>query len=221
MKVQRRFFVWSGWLLTVALALSIRPPWAAAQVRLELEPALGIYAGFGSFTRPATPASFNFAEELSQRTTVALGGQATAWFGPHVGGRLLLFTAASTVGPASRDFLNREPVPARVTVVGLEALAPLRSVRGGRVFLAAGANVVHRAGEAYDGFEGTTDLGGTLGLGSQFRLTERVSLQGDLRALLYQLSLTDPTGLRYPSAFQTDLLAHVGLVVRLARAVDQ
>ncbi len=212
----------AAWALLVTVLLAVEPSRASAQVPLEVEPAVGIYAGFGSFTKPRTGTFFDAPEQLSQRTSVALGGQVTAWLGPHVGARLFLSTAASAVGPDSRDLLNREPVGARVTVIGLEALAPLRSVStGGRVFLAGGADVIHRSGKAYDGFTGTTDLGGSLGLGSQFRLTDRISMQGDLRAALYQLSLTDPSGLPYSSAFQTDLLAHVGVTVKLAPSLEE
>lgn len=206
--------------LSSGVLLALGAASAPAQVRLELEPAVGVYAGLGSFDRPLTQ-PFSFPEALSQRTAVALGGQATAWFGARAGVRLTLFIAASELGPESRDLLNRRPIPARVTVAGLEALVPLRSVSGGgRVFVAGGAALVRRSGRAYEGYEGTKDLGATLGLGSQFRLTDHLSLQGDARALLYSLHLTDPAGVEYDSAFQTDLLAHVGLVLSLPPQVE-
>ena len=212
----RRYLLWIRDLVPiVVLAVGAGP--AVAQVRLELEPAIGVYAGFGSFRQPATRDPFSFPQTLSQRPSVALGAQLTAWLGTRVGVRMLLFSAASRVGPEERDPLNREPVPSRITAAGLEALVPLRAVTSrGRVFVSGGATLLHRGGEAYEGFQGTTDLGGTVGLGSQFRLTERLSLQGDVRALLYQVALTDPSAREYPSAFQTDLLVHIGLVLGLS-----
>ena len=113
-------------------------------------------------------------------------------------------------------------MPSRVTTVGFEALVPIAQLStGGRVFVAGGAAVVRRSGDAYEGFEGTSDVGGSLGVGSQFRLTDRLSLQGDLRALLYSLRLTDPAGLEYPSAFQTDLQGQLGLSLRLSSPSDE
>ena len=79
--------------------------------------------------------------------------------------RAHVFSAASEVGPDTRDLLNREPVPARVTTVGLEALVRVAGLpTGGRIFLAGGAALIRRSGEAYEGFEGLKDVGGTLGV---------------------------------------------------------
>ncbi len=78
--------------------------------------------------------------------------------------------------------------------------------------------LVSRSGEFYRGFDGVRDVGLSLGLGSQLRLSRRLRLQGDVRTLLYSLALTDSQGLPYPSAFQTDLLAGVGLVFSLGGA---
>jgi hypothetical protein len=209
-------------ILGAALALAGITRIAAAQVQVELEPVVGVYSGFSDWPRPANGQFFDFPDTLSQRTALAFGGQATAWLGRRVGLRASVLTSASDVGPATRDLLLRDPVPSRVTTVGLEALVPIAELAtGGRVFLAGGAAIVRRSGEAYVGFEGTKDVGGTLGVGSQFRLTDRLSLQGDIRALLYSLHLTDPAGLEYPSAFQVDLQGHVGLSLRLSSFTDE
>lgn len=208
--------------LGVALAIAGITRVASAQVRVELEPVIGVYTGFSDWPRPANGQFFSFPDTLSQRTGVAFGGQATAWLGRRVGLRAAVLTSASDVGPATHDLLLRDPVPSRVTTVGLEALVPIAQLStGGRVFVAAGAAVVRRSGDAYEGFEGTSDVGGSLGVGSQFRLTDRLSLQGDLRALLYSLRLTDPAGLEYPSAFQTDLQGQLGLSLRLSSPSDE
>lgn len=208
--------------LGAALALAGLTRAAAAQVQVELEPVIGVYAGFSDWPRPATGLPFSYPDTLSQRTAVAFGGQATAWLGRRVGLRASVLTSASDVGPATRDLLLRDPVPSRVTTMALEALVPIAKLStGGHVFLAGGVAIIRRSGDAYEGFEGTRDVGGTIGVASQFRLTDRLSLQGDLRALLYQLRLTDPDGLEYPSAFQADLQAHVGMSLRLFSSSDE
>jgi hypothetical protein len=208
--------------LGAALALAGITRVASAQVQVELEPVIGVFTGFSGWPRPANGQFFSFPDTLSQRTGVAFGGQATAWLGRRVGLRVSVTTSASKVGPATRDPLFRDPVPSRVTTMGLEALLPIAEFpTGGRVFLAGGLAAIRRSGDAYEGFEGTRDVGGTLGVGSQFRLTDRLSLQGDPRALLYDLRLTDPAGIQYSSAFQTDLQGHVGLSLRLSSPSDE
>jgi hypothetical protein len=85
-----------------------------------------------------------------------------------------------------------------------------------RVYLSGGGALIERGGDAYQGYSGTNAFGGIVGIGSQYRLSDRLSLQGDFQAVLYGLHLTDPSGVQYPSAFQTDLLAVLGVAIRLA-----
>ena len=203
-------------LLGVAVVIS-QPVAAPAQVRMEITPVFGVYAGIATFERPASGAPFDFAETLSQRNAVAVGLQATAWVGTGVGIRALGYTAASAVGPDNQDILDRKPVPANVTTFGLMALIPLSEFAARlRVYLSGGGALIVRGGDAYQGFSGTSSLGGIVGVGSQYRLSDRLSLQGDFQTVLYNLHLTDPTGVEYSSAFQTDLLAVLGVTIRLA-----
>jgi hypothetical protein len=203
-------------LIGVLLGQAAAARAAGAQLRVELEPVGGVYTGFGSFPRPASPGPFQFPDTLTQGTSIALGGQVTVWPTDRVGIRLFAMTAGSEVGADQRDLLNREPVPARVTVTGLEAVVELRALPSGtRIHAAAGPAIVSRSGEFYRDFDGLRDVGLSLGVGSQLRVSSRLRLQGDVRALLYSLALTDGAGLRYPSAFQTDLLAGLGLVLSL------
>jgi hypothetical protein len=206
-------------LIGILLVQGAAPRGARAQVRVDLEPVVGVYTGFGSFPRPASPGPFQFPDTLTQGTSVALGGQLTVWPTDRVGVRLFGLTARSEVGPDQRDLLNREPVPARVTITGIEAVVELRELPGGtRIYAAGGPALVSRSGEFYRGFDGLRDVGLSLGLGSQLRLSRRLRLQGDVRMLLYSLALTDGQGLAYPSALQTDLLASLGLALSLGGA---
>jgi hypothetical protein len=79
--------------------------------------------------------------------------------------------------------------------------------------LDAGVSHITRSGAAYEGFSGTKDLGGSLGLGSTFRLGSHLGLRGDVRTLMYNLGLTNQFGQRFRTKFQTDLLAYLGLVI--------
>ena len=210
-------------VLAALLAGAGAPGRASAQLRVEIEPAIGVYGGLSSFTKPAGSDPFAFSESLSQWTAVALGGRATGWLGTGFGVRLSVLTAPSEVGPnENNDPLDRQPVPATVTTAALEALVPLKAFASKlRVFLSGGVALVDRGGDAYQGFDGTSDVGGILGIGSQYRLSDRLGLQADFQTLLYSLQLTDPDGLEYPSAFQTDILLTVGLVVKLSSTPEE
>ena len=208
-------------LIGVALMLACVARPLSAQTRVELEPVFGMYTGFSDWSRPQTNEPFIYPTTFSQRTAVALGGQATIWPSRRAGVRVTVITAASAIASVIPLPLFTAPEDARVTTAGAEVLVRLAELAsGGGVFAAGGPLIVRRSGNAYEGFAGTTDLGGSLGLGSQFRLTDRLRLQADLRTLLYRLQLTDPDGLQYPSSFQTDLQAHVGLSLELSTPSD-
>ena len=201
-----------GASVIVAVLLGFPVASAAAQARIDLEPSVGVYSGFGSFHRPQGAGPFEFPDDLSQSTGLAVGGQLAVWPSPRFGVRAAVFTASSDVGSTS-SFSPQQPVPARVTTGAVEALVRVRRLPGSAViYLSGGLVLVKRSGDAYEGFEGLNSVGGALGIGSWVRLSDRLGLQGDVRTLIYSLGLTDSEGLEYPSSTQTDLLAHVGLV---------
>jgi hypothetical protein len=202
-------------VLLLLLLLALLPGGAWAQLRVEVQPLLGVYQGLSSFKtneRVFSPLD-NGLVTLAQRTGFALGGAATVWLSPRFGARLHLITAMSDVAATNSNVIGQKPVSSRVTVLGGEALFRVRRLdTGTQVYVSAGGSRIARSGKAYQGFSGTTDLAGTLGVGSSISLNRRLSLQGDVQTLLYRLGLTDASGDRYRSAFQTDLLAYVGLV---------
>jgi hypothetical protein len=207
-------------LALVALGLG-RAPGAEAQVRGTLAPVAGAYLGFGSFHGLPEPSPFGGTSTFSQQTGVALGVEGMLWVGSHVGLGFHVVTASSKVG-ASQYLTLTDPVDARVTVVGAQLLFPVhRSAEKAVVYAAAGASVVRRSGDAYDGFEGTSDVGAELGFGTLYRLSPRISLTGNAGALLYSLSLKPAGGASAPSSFQTDLLARVGIAVELGNHMEE
>lgn len=203
-------------VLLALIGLAIMAPPANAQGHVDVEPVIGAYWGLTSFDSPDGA----FPEQsvpLSQRTAVALGLQATWWSGHDFGIRAYAASSSSSVGPADRDFFgSSDPESARITVFGAELLLPVYELETGTtVFLAGGGGVIRRSGDAYEGHEGTSDIAGTLGLGSLFPISRRVSLEGDARVLLYQLALRDALGASYGAGTQADILAHVGVVFHL------
>lgn len=188
---------------------------AFGQVRFEIEAAFGLYSGLSSFDRPVATTPVATTETLGQEPALTLGGQLTGWIGSGIGVRAVGLTSSSAVAFAEGNFYEVPPVPATVTILALEALFPFQEFSNGlRIYGGGGIGMVLRGGEAYQGFQGTDDLAALLVLGSSYPLSSRIALQGDFQAALYGLQLTDPTGVVYPSAFQTDLLITFGLAVR-------
>ncbi|MFL5402409.1 MAG: hypothetical protein ACJ8BF_06285 [Gemmatimonadales bacterium] len=198
------------------LALPIGNAWA--QARVELQPILGVYQSFSSFPtteRVFLPIIGPLGDPLvrAQRTGVALGGALTVWLAPRIGTRLHVMTATSKVATTNSQVTAQDPIPSRVTMLGGDLLFTVGRVgRVNQVYLSAGGSLVQRSGKAYEGFSGTSDLAGTLGLGSSRTLNRHLRLQADVQMLLYRLGLTNPSGQRYPSRFQSDMLAYIGVV---------
>jgi hypothetical protein len=201
--------------------LGLIPGTTHGQLQLDVAPLVGGYASFTSFTSPPDPFLFGRTTDLSQGTGVALGGQVTVWPGSGLGLRAYAATSASSVGPTNRDIVTRDAVSARVTLAGAELVLPISTLESGTtIYLAGGAGMIRRSGDAYEGHEGTTDLTGTGGVGSRLPIADRLSLQLDARVAVYRLALSDDTGAMYGAATQADILAQVGLVWRLGDQDD-
>jgi hypothetical protein len=206
----------------MAGVLSVLPSLVVAQLQVDVAPMVGGYSSFTSFTSPVLGFPFGQTLDLSQGTGVALGGQVTVWPGSTLGIRGYAGTSASSVGPTNRDNLGgRQPAPGRVTIAGAELVLPFSTLESGTVlYLAGGAGVIRRGGEAYEDHEGTSDLTGTAAVGSRVPIADRLSLQLDARVAAYRLALTDPAGDTYEPSTQVDILAQVGLVWHLGDQDD-
>jgi hypothetical protein len=191
---------------------------ARAQARIELQPVFGLYQGLGSWETNETMFTSLGTEKVqrAQRAGFALGGSVAVWASPRFGFRFHVLSSKTDVALANTDLRGQDPSPSRITVLGGEVLLQLRKLSGTgtQVYMDAGVSHVTRSGAAYEGFSGTKDLAGSLGLGSTFRLGNHLGLRGDVRTLLYQLGLTNESGQRFRNKFQTDLLAYLGLVLR-------
>jgi hypothetical protein len=189
-----------------------------AQARVEVQPVFGLYQGLGSWETNETQFTLlgNENVQRAQRAGFALGGAVAVWTGSRVGFRFHVLSAKTDVAVANPEFRGQDATPSRITVLGGEVLFQLRKLSGTgtQVYMDAGVSHVTRAGAAYEGFSGTKDPAGSLGLGSTFRLGNNIGLRGDVRTLLYQLGLTNQLGQRFRTKFQTDLLAYLGLVIQ-------
>lgn len=83
-----------------------------------------------------------------------------------------------------------------------------------RFYVAGGPAVIIRNGEFYQGFQGTTDIGGNVAVGLRIALG-KVSGRVEVGSYLYSVTLTGAGNLTTGSEFQADLLASVSVAIPL------
>lgn len=199
--------------LVAAIVLGLATP-AAAQSRVDAALFLGGYSSLSSYEREFAT-EFRPRLEVSQGTALAVGGDVMAWLADSWGIGAQVLTAASD---ASFEHLLGFPdrIDGRVTIYGAHVLLrlPARS-RLLTPYVLAGPTVIRRSGEAFQDFSGMTSVGGTFGIGASYRFAPRLSVRGDVLALIYRFHGENDTGERYLPSTQTDLLVRLGCAYRL------
>jgi hypothetical protein len=190
---------------------------AAAQVRVEIGPYIGLYAPTASFGSAPFASPIQLPASSRQSTAALAGAKAAIWIGAPVGLAVQWGTASSAV--RTRDEASREmEQPARVTVGAVQLLVPLKApfLRGrGHVHASGGIGLMRRSGEFYEVYDDVRNASGIVGLGSDIAISGPVHVTLDFEAYLYSLQLRQPGTTPLESSFQTDLLARLGLVLRL------
>ena len=200
-------------LSVVVLATFMVPTPGQAQVEL---------AGFAGFLAPTTdfavsvlPSQFGLSRG-KQRTGLSYGGLARVWLEPHFGieGSLSRTSSDMAVTP---QFPTPQPttIPAHITVGTVAALIrfPVGELNN-PVWASVGAAWVGHGGPAYSPYSGTSPLGGSLGVGTEFHLMPHLGIDLGFRTLLYSMTLRDSAG-TLPGHFQVDFHGWVGLVLQL------
>ena len=187
---------------------------ACAQGRgVELTPYVGIYVPLANVidqrtTQEGDGVIFSTETQVGHKTGWALGGRLTVWLSERIGAQGSFNYAFSDLG-ASRAHVW---TAAGRLVYRLAQPNPQFSLE-----LSGGPAVVGRGGEFYDLFvEGTTDVGGVLGVGGRIQLGG-VALHLDLEDYLYSVQLEISEVVVHDSQFQNDLVFSVGVAIPLAR----
>ncbi len=180
----------------------------AAAAQLMLTPIVGayvptgnVYEQSGTIGTARQGTSFTFGGRLMFSASGRLGIEVGATYAPS---KVEIVTIA-TVSRSAYLWLGQ----LRLVYVLNSEWAPIN------IYVAAGAGVVSRGGEAYDGVTGLTDLTGNLAFGALFRVGSSYRIRLEIEDYLYQTQMTFPSGESSGSRFQNDFVFSFGLSIPL------
>jgi hypothetical protein len=189
----------------VVFGLMMAPGTATAQ--LMLTPILGVYVPTanlyevpGSIGTARQKTSFMGGARLMVSASGQLGIEAGVLYGPAG------ISVTTTAGTVSRS--------ANVTLAHLRLVYVLNSEWAAvNVYIAGGAAVVKRGGEAFQDVEGLTDVGGNLALGTIFRLGSAFRARLEIEDYIYQTEFTFPDGETSGPRLQNDVVFTFGVSI--------
>ena len=180
----------------------------AAAAQLMLTPIVGAYVPTGNvYEQPGTigtarqGTSFAFGGRLMFSASGRLGIEVGATYAPSK----VEIVTIPTVSRSAHLWLGQ----LRLVYVLNSEWAPIN------IYVAGGAGVVSRGGDAYEGVTGLTDLTGNLALGALFRVGSAYRIRLEVEDYLYQTEMTFPSGETSGSRFQNDFVFTFGLSIPL------
>lgn len=219
--------------VAVLAAPLLAGPALAQQVAAEL-------SGFGGVYLPVTDWQYSdevaeaegFTEAVSQQSTAVLfGARLTLWltevFGVEAGFAYALSDIeleATIPGVGKENICGRE-IDGRsftcdasmwlASVKGLYRFAP-EPAGIWAIHLGGGLALISHSGDAFEGTEGTTDMGGVVDIGATFDLAPKVAIRLDAEDYLYLAKYKEQFGEDLgDTQFQNDLVFTGGIVISL------
>jgi len=191
------FVVLAAWWSTVASAQLMLTPIIGAYV-----PTGNVYEEPGGIGTARQGTSFAFGGRLMYSASGRLGIEAGATYAPS---KVEIVTSTETVSRSASLWLGHLRL---VYVLNSEWAAI-------NVYVAGGAGVVSRGGEAYEGVTGLTDLGGNMAFGALFRIGSSYRIRLEVEDYIYQTQMTFPSGETSGSRLQNDFVFTFGLSIPL------
>lgn len=181
---------------------------AVAQ-RVSLSPTIGVYIPTSELVKAAN------GEEFKQEIGLAVGGRLGLDFSPRFG----ILTSVAYVPSDLRFTLNQTETKTDANLLFGTARATLYVVpTTSPVWLSlnAGASLVKRGGDAYEGVEDKSDIGGVVGTAVGFNLGGMLSFYVTAEDHIYGTTFVDP-GTLEEKRTQHDVQLAVGFGVPLRR----
>jgi len=180
----------------------------AAAAQLMLTPIVGayvptgnVYEQSGTIGTARQGTSFAFGGRLMFSASGRLGIEVGATYAPSK----VEIVTTTTVSRSAHLWLGQ----LRLVYVLNSEWAPIN------IYVAGGAGVVSRGGDAYEGVTGLTDLTGNLALGALFRVGSAYRIRLEVEDYLYRTEMTFPSGETSGSRFQNDFVFTFGLSIPL------
>lgn len=198
--------------LAVAAAAFWTVPAFAQQV--ELSPYVGAVVPFSNVLEEEDPTLGS--TELKHKVGIALGGRVTLWTPGSLGFEGQFAYALSNVkltvdGTEVEDC--GEACDASIVFGAAKVMFRFAPPAGGASFhIGGGPAVISRSGNAYEGAEGTTDIGGVVNLGVSFKVGPVVSVRVDAEDYLSSAKF-GAEGAESESKFQNDVVLAAGVQI--------
>ena len=211
---------WTAVMLGAAciLCLATGPERLAAQKHTEFTPFVGMY--------------MPMVDVLDERDVVAAGDRrvvrhnSTLVFGGRVGGTVserVLFEAVFAYASGKGEVVYTDPSnvetrtePGASVIFGSPRVLLTLGRAGGIVtpYFVFGATVLSHGGEVYDDLnitDGTTDVGGLIGLSGRVKVGPKLSLRVDAEDHFYNAKFGNTSGARSGTKWQYDIVVSLGV----------
>lgn len=192
-------------------------PAVAQPPQFELVPFVGAFVPLGDLSDQPLDIGGTTLDRAKQATSLAFGGRAVLWLAGPVGVEGSLFYAPSEAETTVAGVASEQDA---YVWAGAGRLLLKLGVPGAPVhfLLDGGVAVIGRGGDAYNGLNGTSKVGGVAGVAGRFGLSDRLAIRLDAESYLYRARLR-PEGSQQPIEFdsklQGDIVLSAGLVIRL------
>jgi hypothetical protein len=198
-----------------ALCALMIPAAATAQRSVEIGPMAAAYSPYGTYEHVGTVFRVGTPDQPNQNRAGGWGAEARAWANHRIGLQLQGATSSAEQPLVNTPGGGVVATISRVTSFTAQAMYGLsgESARN-RFWLTAGGGFIRHSGTAYEAFGSPTRPVGALGVGSSFALWNDLAASVGASSLLYGWELSN-AGSMYQRGFQTDLLVHGGLTLRL------
>lgn len=174
------------------------------------------YVGYAGVYTPLNSTIDKFGVRLKQKSAFALGGRGTLWLEESLafeGGFVFNF---SDVEREDSEGVTEESSHVWFAT-GRALYKPGETASAASFFVGAGLTVTSRGGTAYSSITGTTDIGGTIGVGTSIVIGKRYAIRIEAEDYFswarFNVNLATETSTR----FQNDLVFSAGLAVPIVR----
>lgn len=216
-------------VLASFLVLAFTTPAAAQDKTVEFTPFAGVYLSTADLiSETATFEGVDFEASFKQKTALAFGGRVTGWFTDMVGLEGDFAYALSDVEISAAGGGTAADVDADAGLwAGSGALVLAFPAGEMAEFRAKGGLAVigHTSsddedldgGSLWEDVDGTTDVGGVLGIGLHLMISDNIGVRIDAQDYLYSAKFGDSDTGETDSQFQNDLLFTAGLSIGLGQ----
>lgn len=196
---------------------------ASAQVQVDLTPYAGVYLPVSDLIEETfvDPDLGTIDGAVSHKTGLLFGGRANFWFPSGFGLEANFAYALSDVEVSGEvgGVTGSVDLDASAWVAAGKAayrFTPQMGAAPYYIYVKGGIAFIGHTGDAWEDVDGTTDIGGVLGIGVAIDVSEMVAISLDAEDYIYSAKFgEDPD--ETDSKLQNDLVLTGGLVIKLGR----